>query len=182
MTFDEADGAVFLDSNGKKVDIEAGKAYTFDQLKSMDLASVVDKDGNKFAFQGATADFATTSEKSVGFLASSAEAKKSVEDLGVTGQSSGKVISGLTDTIDNAIEEINTQRAKLGAYQNRLDYTINNLQTSSENLSASESRIRDTDMAKEMMNMTKANVLQQAATSMLAQANQAPQAILKLLG
>ena len=91
-------------------------------------------------------------------------------------------ISDLTDTIDTALKTVADQRAALGAVQNRVEYTINNLKTSSENLAASESRIRDTDMAKEMMNLTKANVLQQAATSMLAQANQAPQSILKLLG
>ncbi len=91
-------------------------------------------------------------------------------------------ISMLLNFVDLALEKVSEERAKLGAVQNRLEYTINNLKASSENLSASESRIRDADMAKEMMNMTKANVLQQAATSMLAQANQAPQAVLKLLG
>lgn len=73
------------------------------------------------------------------------------------------------------------ERAKLGAYQNRLEHTITNLSTSSENLTAAESRIRDVDMAKEMMNYTKNNILMQAATAMLAQANQLPQAVLQLL-
>ncbi|NLJ15964.1 MAG: flagellin, partial [Clostridiales bacterium] len=68
------------------------------------------------------------------------------------------------------------------ALQNRLEHTINNLSTSSENLTAAESRIRDTDMAKEMMNFTKSNILQQAAQAMLAQANAQPQAVLQLLG
>ncbi len=90
-------------------------------------------------------------------------------------------ISMLINFVDIALEKVSEERAKLGAVQNRLEYTINNLKTSSENLSASESRIRDTDMAKEMMNLTKSNVLQQAATSMLAQANQAPQNVLRLL-
>ncbi len=70
---------------------------------------------------------------------------------------------------------------KLGAVQNRLEHTIKNLDTSAENLQASESRIRDVDMAKEMMEFTKNNILQQAAQSMLAQANQAPQGVLQLL-
>lgn len=100
----------------------------------------------------------------------------------ITAATTSASISTLIDTVNSAINKITDQRASLGAIQNRVEYTINNLKTSSENLSASESRIRDTDMAKEMMNMTKANVLQQAATSMLAQANQAPQSILKLLG
>ncbi len=86
------------------------------------------------------------------------------------------------DTLDAAIKTISSERSKLGAISNRLDYTNNSLQISSENLSAAESRISDADMAKEMMSYTSANVLQQAATSMLAQANQAPNNVLSLLG
>ena len=82
---------------------------------------------------------------------------------------------------DSGLSVIASARAKLGAMQNRLEYTMKSLDISSENLSASESRIRDTDMAKEMMNLTKTNVLSQAATSMLAQANQTPQNLLQLL-
>lgn len=84
-------------------------------------------------------------------------------------------------TVDNAISAVSTQRAGLGAIQNRLEHKINNLNTSSENLQAAESQIRDVDMAKEMMEYTKNNILSQAATSMLAQANNAPQSVLKLL-
>ncbi len=87
----------------------------------------------------------------------------------------------MVTTIDTALETVSTERAKLGALQNRLEHTINNLGTSSENLSAAESRIRDVDMAKEMMAFTKNSILQQAATAMLAQANQAPQGVLQLL-
>ncbi|NLW23719.1 MAG: flagellin [Clostridia bacterium] len=83
--------------------------------------------------------------------------------------------------INDAIEKVSTERSKLGAYQNRLEHTINNLGTSSENLSAAESRIRDVDMAKEMMEFTKMNILSQAAQAMLAQANQQPQGVLQLL-
>ena len=85
-------------------------------------------------------------------------------------------------TIQSAIDKVSSERAKLGAYQNRLEHTINNLGTASENLSAAESRIRDVDMAKEMMEFTKMNILQQAATAMLAQANMQPQMVLQLLG
>lgn len=88
--------------------------------------------------------------------------------------------SALT-TINNAINKVSEQRSKLGAVQNRLEHTIKNLDTSSENLQSSESRIRDVDMAKEMMTYSKNNILQQAAQSMLAQANQAPQGVLQLL-
>ena len=74
------------------------------------------------------------------------------------------------------------QRADLGAVQNRLQHTINSLSVAAENASAAESRIRDTDMAKEMTSFTRSQILQQAGVSMLAQANQAPQSVLKLLG
>ncbi len=93
----------------------------------------------------------------------------------------GSAISATISTVNTAVNTVANERAKLGAVQNRLNYTIKSLDIASENLSASESRIRDTDMAKEMMNLTKANVLQQAATSMLSQANQAPQNVLQLL-
>jgi flagellin len=85
-------------------------------------------------------------------------------------------------TLDSAIKDMSTARATLGAYQNRFDHTINNLNVSIENLTASKSAITDTDMAQEMMNFTKSQILQQAGTAMLAQANQAPQGVLKLLG
>jgi flagellin len=84
-------------------------------------------------------------------------------------------------TIDTAIKAVSAERSKLGANQNRLEHTIKNLDNASENIQASESRIRDVDMAKEMMEFTKNNILQQAAQAMLAQANQAPQGVLQLL-
>lgn len=83
--------------------------------------------------------------------------------------------------LDSAISRVSSERSKLGAVQNRLEHTITNLSTTSENLTAAESRIRDVDMAKEMMSYTKFNILNQAATAMLAQANQAPQQVLQLL-
>ena len=83
--------------------------------------------------------------------------------------------------ITAAIKTVSASRSKLGAIQNRLDYTINNLENYSENLTASESNIRDTDMATEMVNYSKNNILQQAAQSMLAQANQSNQSVLSLL-
>src|SRR5690625_2500039 len=84
-------------------------------------------------------------------------------------------------TIQDATNKVSSQRAKLGAVQNRLEHTINNLGASSENLTAAESRIRDVDMAKEMMEFTKNNILTQASQAMLAQANQTPQGVLQLL-
>ncbi|PLR82579.1 flagellin [Bacillus canaveralius] len=84
--------------------------------------------------------------------------------------------------IQDAINEVSEARSNFGSVQNRLEHTINNLGTTSENLQAAESRIRDVDMAQEMMNMTKNNILTQAAQAMLAQANQQPQGVLQLLG
>lgn len=85
-------------------------------------------------------------------------------------------------TIQSAIDTVSAERSKLGAFQNRLEHSIANLDTSAENLTAAESRIRDVDMAKEMMEFTKNNILNQAATAMLAQANMMPQSVLQLLG
>ncbi|WPP42018.1 flagellin [Paenibacillus hunanensis] len=89
--------------------------------------------------------------------------------------------SSSLSSISTAIEKVATQRANLGAVQNRLEYTSNNLGTTVENLTASESRIRDTDMAKEMVALSKNNILVQASQSMLSQANSAPQGVLSLL-
>ena len=86
------------------------------------------------------------------------------------------------EMVDAAVKKVSMQRAGLGAMQNRLEYTVNNLTTTGENLTNAESQIRDTDMATEMINYTKFNILQQASQAMLAQANQQPQAVLQLLG
>ncbi|RDW20767.1 flagellin [Oceanobacillus chungangensis] len=94
--------------------------------------------------------------------------------------SNGTATANLTK-VQNAINKVSENRSNLGAVQNRLEHTINNLGTSAENLTAAESRIRDVDMAKEMMAFTKNNILSQAAQSMLAQANQQPQGVLQLL-
>ncbi len=107
----------------------------------------------------------------------------SSEGLGLKGLSikDADSASSAIDKVKNAINTVSTQRASLGALQNRLEHTINNLDVAVENLSAANSRIRDTDMAKEMMNYTKMNVLVQSAQAMLAQANQQPQSVLQLL-
>jgi len=102
----------------------------------------------------------------------------SIGSLSITTQVSA---NDAISTIDAAITKVSTQRANLGALQNRLEHTINNLGTASQNLTAAESRIRDVDMAKEMAEFTKNNILNQAAQAMLAQANQLPQGVLQLL-
>ena len=116
-------------------------------------------------------------------LGLSSDMKAQIKNGFVSGGSamSGSDINALLSDFDTALANVVNERASLGAIQNRLDYTMKSLDISSENLSASESRIRDADMAKEMMALTKANVLSQAATSMLAQANQQPQNLLQLI-
>lgn len=101
-----------------------------------------------------------------------------IKDINVSTQDGA---NSAIEVIDAAIKSVSAERSKLGAVQNRLDHTINNLTATSENLTAAESRIRDVDMAKEMMSFTKNNILNQAATAMLAQANQMPQGVLQLL-
>jgi flagellin len=101
--------------------------------------------------------------------------------LGAVDVSVSTLSTANLNAIDNAITKVSTLRGNLGAYQNRFEHTIANLSITTENLSASESRIRDTDMASEMMSFTRAQILQQAGTAMLAQANAVPQTVLQLL-
>ena len=107
----------------------------------------------------------------------------SLKKLGLKGTSvtTAKAASAAIAQIQSAIKLVSAQRSLLGAIQNRLEYTINNLENYSENLTSAESQIRDTDMATEMVTYSKNNILQQAAQSMLSQANQATQSVLNLL-
>ncbi len=107
----------------------------------------------------------------------------STESLGISSINIGKLTSAqdAISLIKNAIQLVSNQRATFGAMQNRLEHTINNLGVTTENMTAAESRIRDTDMATEMMKYTKNTVLVQAAQAMLAQANTQPQSVLQLL-
>ncbi|PKK88170.1 MAG: hypothetical protein CVV64_20025 [Candidatus Wallbacteria bacterium HGW-Wallbacteria-1] len=104
-----------------------------------------------------------------------------IEGLDITTQESSQNLID-AETLDKAISVVSTARGNLGALQNRLEHTIKNLSVTKENLASSESRIRDTDMAKEMMEFTRNQIMQQAGTAMLAQANQVPQSVLQLLG
>jgi flagellin len=135
-------------------------------------------DGNSVTFQvgAATGESVTTT----GFNLSGTGGASAV--VAISGAVASADVSSLSlDQIDNAIKAVSTARAGFGAVQNRLEHRLNNLATYQENLVASESRIRDVDMAAEMVNFTKLQILQQAGTSMLAQANQAPQGVLSLL-
>ena len=103
---------------------------------------------------------------------------ETINDISVTSASKAKEA---IDIVNNAIDQISSMRSDFGALQNRLEHTINNLSVQTENITAAESRIRDVDMAKEMMAYTKNNILVQASQAMLAQANQVPQGVLQLL-
>lgn len=120
------------------------------------------------------------SDMQVGALGTSAVAGKSLNSIDPSDFTTITFDNQLA-IIDEALADVSTQRGALGAMQNRLEHTIANLSTSSENMTAAESRVRDVDMAKEMMEFTKNNILTQAAQSMLAQANQQPQGVLQLL-
>ena len=125
----------------------------------------------------------TTSGKTAVFTSSNTvtDGTTDTSSMAALDVSTSSNASAAIDAVDDSIKAVSAERSKLGAIQNRLEHTINNLSTSAENLQAAESRIRDVDMAKEMMNFTKNNILNQAAQAMLSQANQQPQAVLQLL-
>ena len=156
--------------------LEAG-SYTYVAAEN----ALKDANGNVVAKSANGATFTTLdgSEDLVMFSAALTDGGKfEVGGIDVSSQTSA---NGAITRIQTAIETVSAERSKLGAYQNRLEHTINNLGASAENLTAAESRIRDVDMAKEMMEFTRANILSQAAQAMLAQANQLPQGVLQLL-
>ena len=127
------------------------------------------------------ADQITVSLGTAAFGSGSALSGFDSAGLGLSGMDLSTGGTAAIAAIDTAIKGVSTARSTLGAYQNRFEHTINNLNVAVENLSASESRIRDTDMAQEMVSFTRSQILTQAGTSMLAQANQAPQNVLSLL-
>lgn len=117
----------------------------------------------------------------IGTMSASALGLRNVGNEEIMSLASSDEANRAIGTLDEALKKINKQRADLGAYQNRLEMTVKGLDVGAENLQASESRIRDTDMAKEMVELTKNQVLNQAGTAMLAQANQSSQNVLSLL-
>lgn len=145
------------------------------------FATVKATAGTTYTAAKSTAIAQTVTQSSEAVIgANGAVTTDAVAKGGINVSSQGKANLAI-ETINNAITKVSEERSKLGAVQNRLEHTINNLGASSENLTAAESRIRDVDMAKEMMSQTKNNILAQAAQAMLAQANQQPQGVLQLL-
>ncbi|MFM9535364.1 flagellin [Lysinibacillus sp. IITD104] len=158
--------------SGTNVLKDGVKVGEFDTTGKKVKIDVIDKDGNKETLELVANDLGL----------GEALADKSKFIVGGVDVSTRDQAKGTITAVDAAIKQVSEQRSSLGAVQNRLEHTINNLGAASENLTAAESRIRDTDMAKEMMEFTKNNILMQAAQSMLAQANQQPQGVLQLLG
>jgi flagellin len=162
-------GAVVKDATGNVVGAYAAHAVTFTGAGAAVVAFTTATSASDPTRIAATAN-------PTSFTISNNDATTGV-DVSTQGAASDNVA-----TLDAAISLVSGQRANLGAVQNRLQHTINSLSVAAENTTAAESRIRDTDMAKEMTSFTRSQILQQAGVSMLAQANQAPQSVLKLLG
>ena len=140
------------------------------------------KNAGKMTFQigPSKAEFVTMESKDMTASALGQETNAALKSIKVEGKTT-KAGNSAISVINNVINEVSTYRATLGAMQNRLEHTINNLKVTSENITAAESRIRDTDMADEITAFTKNNILLQASQSMLAQSNSVPQSILSLL-
>lgn len=174
-------------------EIAAAKDKTVAAAFIADTTTKYAADGKVDAAAGKTAADLQTAIGTAADDAAKATAQKTYDDALATFTASdeGKAAAAAAETaivennpitkIDKAIKAVSAQRADLGAAQNRLEHTINNLGTTQENLSEANSRIRDVDMAQEMMSFTKSNILSQAATSMLAQANSMPNSVLSLL-
>ncbi|AUM65588.1 flagellin [Brevibacillus laterosporus] len=154
---------------GKAGDITATKQEVADALKKIGIEVSVTA--------GKGTDVLTTADAKSTTIAAATD-KDDQKGVNISTQ---KAADKAITTINNALNKVSEERSKLGANQNRLEHTINNLGATAENLTAAESRIRDVDMAKEMMDFTKNNILTQAAQAMLAQANQQPQGVLQLL-
>jgi len=153
----------------------------FGGQKLLDVASTSYVGTFQVGANGSSSDQIAVNLSTAAFGSGSALSGFDAAGLGVGSLDLTSAGTAAIDSIDTAIKGVSTARATLGAYQNRFEHTINNLNVTVENLSASESRIRDTDMAQEMVSFTRSQILTQAGTSMLAQANQAPQNVLSLL-
>jgi flagellin len=169
----------------KQLATEIGKIRTDTEFNGIKLLDGTGGTSGSISFQvGANAgeSIAVTTKDITASATSAGMAALQTVGNAATDAAASTAFGAVTlDNIDDAIEKISSLRAGFGAVQNRLEHRLNNLATYQENLVASESRIRDVDMASEMVDFTKLQILQQAGTSMLAQANQAPQSVLSLL-
>ena len=185
---DAADGSVTLTTGttaqGSALTLQIGETSTASDKLSVSIKNFK----TEFLFadiaETTAKDESVTDDKANTIVASNAKSANGVSEntKGVTINISNQAAaSKAAEKVRDVINDVSSQRASLGALENRLDYTINNLTTASENITDANSRIRDTDMAKTMMQYTQGNTLTQAAQAMLAQANQAPSSVLQLL-
>ena len=175
-----ADLATYLKKNGYDLITKATGASANDFATGTILVKT--GEGGLSLQIGATGDEYNKVTVSVGDMSSKGLGINNLRDTGImTQDAASAALDQIKNGASSAINMVSSQRAELGAMQNRLEHTINNLDVAAENMESANSQIRDTDMAKEMMEYTKQNVLTQAAQAMLAQANQQPQSILQLL-
>ncbi|MCR2822356.1 flagellin N-terminal helical domain-containing protein [Lederbergia panacisoli] len=165
-------------TNGLEIEL---RDQSFDSGKSEDLNLNFQIGANSSETLNISLSIMDAARLGIGFNADGTKAAVGVNAEKGVNVSTEAAASAAIDQLDEAIRLVSEQRSKLGAYQNRLEHTVTNLQTANENLTAAESRIRDLDMALEMTNFTRSNILNQAGQAMLAQANQLPQGILQLL-
>ncbi len=174
----QAANGTYDDTDRAKIQLEVNELIG----EISNIAATVNFNGISLLKSGGSVTFQIGSDANTEISVSLSGMKPS--DLGIGNLSVGtaSAANATIAAIKSAISQVSTQRATFGAVQNRLEHTVNNLGVMVENLSASESRIRDADMATEMTAFTKNQILVQAGTAMLAQANSAPQAVLRLLG
>ncbi|MBM7036482.1 flagellin [Vibrio ulleungensis] len=183
ISYTDKDGAAQTLNITAKVGDDIEQLATYINGQTDDLQASVGEDGTLQVFSGNNNVDNATAVTFAGTLGSDlamgAGVDKTVHDIDVTSVAGAQEAVSIIDT---ALKSVDSHRAELGAFQNRFDHAINNLDNINENVNASQSRIKDTDFAKETTSMTKSQILGQASTSILAQAKQAPNSALSLLG
>ena len=174
------------DANGKKLSFKATKDIAHDNDdKILNLAAEnIQISGKEISLQvGANNSDSQTLKVKIENVSTSSLglSKDTITKIGKEGTRGTEAANEMINSLDNALERVNTSRANLGAMQNRLETTASNLTTSNENLTAAESRIRDVDVAEEMMNLSKLNLINQAAQAMMSQAKSQPEGVMQLL-
>lgn len=174
------------DANGKKLSFKAGEEIGKDNdEKVLNLAAEnIQISGKELSLQvGANNSDSQTLKVKIENVSTSSLglSKDTITKIGKEGTRGTEAANEMINSLDNALERVNTSRANLGAMQNRLETTASNLTTSNENLTAAESRIRDVDVAEEMMNLSKLNLINQAAQAMMSQAKSQPEGVMQLL-
>ena len=184
---DNAKGVANFDKFGVSFEIDGSKANSINDVLTTPVKDVITQSGSgqkNIAIQaGANNETNNTVTVNIDSMTSAALGIEDadINDIAQSGTKGTEAAKAFIDTLDAALSKINTSRATLGAQQNRLEYASSNLTASTENLTAAESRIRDVDVAKEMVNLSKLNILSQASQSMVSQAKSQPENVLQLL-